>query len=233
MNPHDIVKFIKFKNDDKKTFFYSFLESILKIIDNDINIYQKTEVINCVNIFKNKLANDLISKELYRNFDYNLKIARNDIYTNLINDYIIDQNSKIYISKYINLNIIIINNNKYRFIQKYNNDLDSIILLESNSKYSPIFIIKNNTYYSIFNHTIIQETLENFSLDNRLIFNSNINLTDKEHKQISKLKNLTLNKLQCICNDYEICIYKYMDTRKLLKKKTELFEELKFYLLNK
>ena len=233
MNAQDLVKFIKFKNSDKNTFFYSFLESILRIIDNDINIYQKSEVIKCVNIFKNKLANDLISKELYRKFDYKLKIARNDIYTNLINDNIIEQNSKIYVSKYINLNIIIINNKKYRFIKKYNSDLDSIILLENNLKYYPIFIIKNNIYYSIFNHNIIQETLQQFSLDNRLIFNNNINLTDKEHKQINKLKNLTLHKLQCICNDYEICIYKYMDTRKLLKKKNELFEELKFYLLNK
>ena len=97
MNPTDIINFINFKNNDKKTFFYSFLESILRIIDNDINVYQKSEVIKCVNIFKNKLANDLISKELYRTFDYNLKIARNDIYSNLINDSIIDENSKIYI----------------------------------------------------------------------------------------------------------------------------------------
>lgn len=233
MNPIDVVNFIKFKHTDKKTFFYSFLESVLRIIDNDINIYQKSDVIKCVNIFKNKLANDLISKELYRNFDYNLKIARNDIYSNLINDVIIDENSKIYISKYINLNIFILNNNKYRTIQKYDNELDSIILLEKNLKYCPIYLIKNNAYYSIFNHTTIQEILLNFSLDNRLIFNSNVNITDKEHKQINKLKTLTLNKLQSICNDYEICIYKYIDTRKLLKKKTELFEELKFYLLNK
>tara|TARA_Y100000741_G_C18249649_1_gene556811 strand:+ start:704 stop:1405 length:702 start_codon:yes stop_codon:yes gene_type:complete len=233
MNPTDIINFINFKNNDKKTFFYSFLESILRIIDNDINVYQKSEVIKCVNIFKNKLANDLISKELYRTFDYNLKIARNDIYSNLINDSIIDENSKIYISKYINLNIIILNKNKYRYIQEYNNQINSIILLENDLKYFPIYIIKNNKYYSIFDNTIIQDVLQKFSLDNRLIFNSNIDITDKEHKQINKLKSLTLNKLQSICNDYEICIYKYIDTRKLLKKKIELFEELKFYLLNK
>tara|TARA_B000000565_G_scaffold255828_1_gene238203 strand:+ start:1160 stop:1861 length:702 start_codon:yes stop_codon:yes gene_type:complete len=233
MNSNDIINFIKFRISEKKTFFYNFLEAILRLIDNDINVHQKTDIFKYVNIFKNKLANDLISKELYKNFDYNLKICRNDIYSNLINDNIIDENSKIYISKYINLNIVILNNNKYRFVQKYNSEMDSIILLENNHKYCPIYIIKNNTYYSIFSNNIIQEILENFSLDNRLIFNNNINITDKEHKQINKLKGYTLNKLQSICNDYEICVYKYIDTRKLLKKKNELFEELKFYLLNK
>lgn len=233
MNSNDIINFIKFKTNDKKTFFYSFTEAVLRIIDNDINVFQKQDVLKCVSIFKNKLANDLISKELYRSFDYNLKIARNDIYSNLINDNITEENSKIYISKYINLNIIIINNNKYRFIQKYDNQLNSIILLENNIKYCPIFIIKNNSYYSIFNNDLIQEILKIYSLDNRLIFNNNVTITDKEHKQINKLKTYTLNKLQSICADYDINIYKYIDTRKLLKKKNELFEELKFYLLNK
>ena len=47
----DIIKFINFKTTDKKTFFYPFLEAILRLIDNDINIYQKQDIIQCVNIF--------------------------------------------------------------------------------------------------------------------------------------------------------------------------------------
>ena len=83
-----------------------------------------------------------------------LKIERNDIYSNLINNNN-DENTKKYISIYINLNIIIINNNKYRYINKYNNNLKSIILLENNDyKYFPIYIIKNNTYYT--RHLIIK-----------------------------------------------------------------------------
>ena len=219
MNISDITNFIKYKSTNKKTFFCSFLEAVLKLIDVDINVLHKNSVKEYVDIFRNKLANDLISKELYRKFDYSLKIERNDIYSNLINNNNIDENTKKYISIYINLNIIIINNNKYRYINKYNNNLKSIILLENDYKYFPIYIIKNNTYYNIFDNQIMSQLVNKYSLDNRLIFNNNININDKEFKQINKLKTLKLSKLQDICVDYNINIYKYEDTRKLLKKK--------------
>ncbi len=64
-----------------------------------------------------------------------------------------------------------------------------------------------------------------------MIFNNNITINDKEYKQINKLKSLKLCKLQDICGDYNINIYKYEDTRKLLKKKNELYEELKIKLI--
>ena len=231
MNVSDITNFIKFKSNNKKTFFCSFLEAVLKLIDVDINVLHKDTVKEYVAIFRNKLANDLISKELYRNFDYSLKIERNDIYSNLINNHNIDENTKKYVSIYINLNIIIINNNKYRYINKYNNNLQSIILLENDYKYFPIYIIKNNNYYNMFDNVIINELVNKYSLDNRLIFNNNLNINDKEYKQINKLKTLKLSKLQDICSDYNINIYKYEDTRKLLKKKNELYEELKIKLI--
>ena len=76
----------------------------------------------------------------------------------------------------------------------------------------------------------MSQLVNKYSLDNRLIFNNNININDKEFKQINKLKTLKLSKLQDICVDYNINIYKYEDTRKLLKK-NELYEELKIKLI--
>ena len=57
-------------------------------------------------------------------------------------------------------------------------------------------------------------------------------LTNNEYKEINKLKNYKLSKLQEICEIYEIDIYKNVDNKKLCKKKSELFEELKINLTN-
>ena len=123
-----------------------------------------------------------------------------------------------YIGYYINLNIIIINDLKYRYINEYDNNKNSIILLEKKKLYYQIYLIKNNNFNNIFTNKKILEIIKNFNLDNRLIFNNDIKLTEKKFKKINNLKNSNLKNLQNICNDYNICIYKYIDTRKLLKK---------------
>lgn len=230
MIQQSIIDLIKKKHNDKKTFFYHFIECIVRLIDIDNNILHKNDVINHTNIFRKKMADDLISKEYYKKLDYNLKIEKNEIYNNLVCNKNINENVKIYISVYVNLNIIVINNNKYRYINKYNNCLNSIILLENNDKYCPIYIVKNTEIITIFDHNTISNVLVVYSFDNRLIFNSNINNSD--YKKINQLKTYTLYKLQEICMNYDINIYKYIDTKKLLKKKIELFEELKYKLIN-
>ena len=110
----DIVNFINNKHKNKTLFLYNFLECILRIIDIEVNILPKNDIIEYTNVFKNRLANDLI-KSFYKKLDYNLKIERNEIYTNLIHNKNIDENTNKYIGYYINLNIIIINNYKYRY----------------------------------------------------------------------------------------------------------------------
>ena len=117
---NDIVNFINNKHKNKTLFLYNFLECILRIIDIEVNIFPRNDILEYTNIFKNRLANDLI-KNFYKKLDYNLKIARNEIYTNLIHNKNIDENTKKYIGYYINLNIIIINNYKYRYINNYDN----------------------------------------------------------------------------------------------------------------
>ena len=117
---NDIVNFINNKHKNKTLFLYNFLECILRIIDIEVNIFPRNDILEYTNIFKNRLANDLI-KNFYKKLDYNLKIARNEIYTNLIHNKNIDENTKKYIGYYINLNIIIINNYKYKYINNYDN----------------------------------------------------------------------------------------------------------------
>ena len=225
---NDIVNFINNKHKNKTLFLYNFLECILRIIDIEVNIFPRNDILEYTNIFKNRLANDLI-KNFYKKLDYNLKIARNEIYTNLIHNKNIDENTKKYIGYYLNLNIIIINNYKYRYVNNYDNKKKSIIILERNNKYHPIYLVKDNKHFNIYDNIILNEIISKFNLDNRLIFNNN-DICDKE---INKLKNNTLKSLQEICNDYDICLFKYIDTKKIFKKKNELFEEIKLKLTNK
>ena len=107
-------------------------------------------------------------------------------------------------------------------------------MLEKNNKYHPIYLInKKNEHYNIYNNDLLMKILSNFNLDNRLIFNNNLEISEKEYKTINKLKNNKLSVLQEMCGDYDICIYKYIDTKKIFKKKIELFEEIKLKITNK
>ena len=230
MNYEKIYELI---NNINIKYSYDFLETILRIIDVDLYNSPKFEIKTNVNIFRRKLANDLIQKKLYKNFPNILKFERNNIYSKLINNEECDENIYKYVSIYLELNIIILKNKKYRFVGSYNKNISSIILVEiENNKFIPIYLALNSKIYNIFEDYDIEKILNNFKLDNRLIFNNKKELTNNEYKQINKLKNYTLSKLQEICETYSINIYKYINDRKLYKKKLELFEELKINLIN-
>lgn len=224
---YDLINNVNIKNS------FSFLETILRIIDVDLYNSPKFDIKTNVNIFRRKLANDLIQKNLYKNFPNILKFERNNIYSKLINNEECDENIYKYVSLYLEVNIIILKNKKYRFVGSYNNTISSIILVEiDNTKFIPIYLALENKIYNIFEDFDIQKILDYFDLDNRLIFNNKNELTNNEYKQINKLKNYTLSKLQEICEIYSINLYKYINDRKLYKKKIELFEELKLNLIN-
>ena len=179
------------------------------------------------------MANDLLQKKLYKNFPNKLKFERNNIYSKLINNEPCDENIYKYISFYLELNIIIFKNKKYRFVGDYNNNISSILLVEiNNNKFIPIYILLDDKIYNIFEDFDIKKILEYFSTDNRLIFNNKKELTNNEYKKINKLKNYKLDKLQELCEVYSINIYEYKNEKKLLKKKKDLFEELKLILIN-
>lgn len=218
-------------NSSKKS--YNIVEAILRTLDIDLNLYPIEDIKNNVHIFRKKMGNELITKNIYKTLEYNLKIEKNEINSILINNKYIDENTTKYISYYINLNIIIINNNKYRYINKYNNILQTIILIEKDKKFIPVYLVEDNNIINVFCDNDIINILKYFTIDNSIIFNNKIELSDKDYKQINKLKNSTLKNLQVHCNNYNINIYKYIDTKKLYKKKSELFEELKFKLINK
>ena len=174
----------------------------------------------------------MIQKKLYKNFPNKLKFERNNIYSKLINNEDCDENIYKYISLYLELNIIIFKNKKYRFVGKYNNNISSIIIVEIDNKFVPIYMVIDSKIFNIFEDYNIQKILNKYKMDNRLIFNNKKELTNNEYKEINKLKNYKLSKLQEMCEIYEIDIYKNVDNKKLCKKKSELFEELKINLIN-
>lgn len=221
-------------NNNKKYNSYCILEGVLRIIDIELNNYNKHEIKNSVNVFRRKLGNELIQKKLYKILPNILKLEKNDIYSKLINNEKCDENIFKYISYYLELNIIIIKDRKYRYVNTYNSTIHSIILVEdNNNNFIAVYIINKDQIYNIFNDTDIKNILDNFTHDNKLVFNNKIEITNKEFKQINQLKNKTLSYLHKICEEYSINIYKYINDRKLYKKKDELFAELKLKLINK
>ena len=211
---YELINNVNIKNS------YNILEAVLRLIDIDLFNSQKYDIKTNVNIFRRKLANDLIQKKLYKNFPNKLKFERNNIYSKLINNEDCDENIYKYISLYLELNIIIFKNKKYRFVGKYNNNISSIIILEiDNNKFAPIYMVFDSKIYNIFEDHNIQKILNKYKMDNRLIFNNKKELTNNEYKEINKLKNYTLLKLQEMCEIYEIDIYKNKDNKKLCKKK--------------
>ena len=234
MKHNNIYKLVNSYTINEKTRGFSILEAILKIIDIDLCTYPKYDINNYVNIFRRKLANDLIQKKKYKDLPNILKLEKNDIYSKLINNEECDENTYKYVSFYLELNIIIIKNNKYRHVNEYNKNIHTIILVEINdNKYVPIFSIEDSIVYNMFSDKDLVEILKFFEVNSRLIFNNKVELTNKEMKQINKLKNYKLSQLHEICEIYSINIYKYISDRKLYKKKLDLFEELKLKLINK
>ena len=55
MNISDITSFIKYKSNNKKTFFCSFLEAVLKLIDVDINVLHKNTAARKKSALRNAL----------------------------------------------------------------------------------------------------------------------------------------------------------------------------------
>ena len=98
MNYDKICNFIN--NLNKQTGYY-ILEAILRIIDIDLYNSPKYEIKTNVDIFRRKLANDLLQKKLYKNFPNKLKFQRNNIYSKLINNEPCDENIYKYISFYL------------------------------------------------------------------------------------------------------------------------------------
>ena len=220
-------------NDVNKQNSYYILEAILRIIDIDLNNSPKYEIKTNIDIFRRKLANDLLQKKLYIKFPNKLKFERNNIYSKLVNNEEFDENIYKYISFYLELNIVILKNKKYRFVCPYNNNISTIILVEADdNKFIPIYILLDNKIYNIFEDCDMKKMLEYFTVDNRLIFNNKKELTNNEYKEINKLKNYKLDKLQELCEVYSINKYRCNNGKKIFKKKNDLFEELKLFLIN-
>jgi hypothetical protein len=207
---------------NKNKYKYNIYEAILRLLDIDICLLSIKDINIKSTILKNKLANDLISKKFYKLFDYNLKKQKNIIYTFLTSNNIhmdISNNIIKYISIYLNLNILLIKNNLYRFINEYNIYHNTIILIQKENKFIPYIYSYNNIYINFFNNIYIQEIIKLFNFNYEIIIDDNIPFSI----QFNKIKKYKLENIYNICSHYNIDLY---DNLKNLKTKKYLFEEL-------
>ena len=212
---------------------YYFLESILRLIDIDLNYLNREEIINNINIFRIKLGNDLIQENIYKLLPNKLRFSKNSIHLKLINNELCDENIYKYVSYYLELNILIFTNNKYRFVEPYDKDINTIILVEKNKiKFVPIYITDSqNKLYNMYDNIVIDDILLKFELNKKLIFNNKTEINEEEIKELNKLKNNKLEDLYKLCIIYDIDI-KVDTSKKKLKKKIIIVDELKKKLIN-
>lgn len=223
-------KYIRNIKDNAKNYY--FLESILRLIDIDLNNLNRNEIINNLNIFRIKLGNDLILENIYKSLPNKLRLNKNSIYLKLINNECCDENIYKYVSYYLELNILIFSDNTYRFVNEYDKDINTIILIEKDKiKFIPIYITDSqNKLYNMYDNIIIDNLLLNFELNKKIIFNNKNEINEEELKKINKLKNSKLNELQELCKIYNINIKDASNIK--FKKKIDIFEELKNKLIN-
>lgn len=211
---------------NKNKYKYNIYETILRLIDIDINLCDRNLIKERTHIFKIKLANDLITHKIYKKFNFNLKKQKNFIYNYLTSQ---PTNSKInyniikYISIYLNLNILIIKNNLYNFINDYNENINTLIIIDKMNSLFNGYNYKNKT---IFNNKEITELLKFYKKNYEIIIDDNIEFDS----QFNKIKKYDLDTLYNVCNFYNINIYdNYNKIKK--KSKAKLYEEL-YNILN-
>ena len=215
----------------KNKYSYNIYESILRVLDPEVSLLFYKDINIKSNILKKKLANDLILNSLYKRFDFDLKKQKDLIYNFLISNNIntpVSNNIIKYISIYININILIINNNLYRFINGYNEKINTIILIEKDEKFCPYIYQKDNLYVPFFNNSDTFNIIKLYNLNHEIIIDDNI-LFDT---QFNKIKKYNITKIYDICKFYKINIYGDSDCVKI-KPKKKLFEELYNILYNK
>ena len=83
----------------------------------------------------------------------------------------------------------------------------------------------------MYDNIIIDDLILKFDLNKKIIFNDKKEVNDEEIKKINKLKNNKLNELHELCLIYNIDI-KENNNKSKLKKKINLFNELKNKLIN-
>ncbi len=217
----------------KNKYKYNIYECILRIVDPEISLLNFTDINIRSNILKKKLANDLVLNNLHKKFDFDLKKQKDIIYNFLISSNInvpITNNIIKYISIYLNINILIINNNLYRFVNTYNENIKTLILIEKekDKKYYPYIYQKNNENKRFFNNNEISSIIELYDINYEIIIDDNVGFDT----QFNKIKKYDLTKIYNICKFYKMNIYSDDKNTKLKTKKT-LFEELYYILYNK
>ena len=209
---------------------YIFIEAILQLLDTNIKLFDKNDKFNMIKIFKKRMAADLIDNNLYKDFEYKLKIKKNYIYTVFTeNKNNIDQIIKQYISLYLHLNILILNENRYYFIYKYNPKIGTILFILDNNKYLPVEV-NNKVFY---NNTDIQLVEETLYVDELYRYKDESDISNSEKKLLKHLKNCKLSELNLYAVKYNIDTHTYNDNNVYKQKtKQELYEDIKNTIIN-
>jgi len=226
-------EYIKKEIDEiiKNKYKYNIYECILRIIDPEICLLNFTDINIKSNILKKKLANDLVLNNLHKKFDYDLKKQKDIIYNFLISSNInlpVSNNIIKYISIYLNKNILIIYKNLYRYVNTYNEKIETLILIEKERKYYPYIYYKNNICKRFFKNDEINNITKLYNINYEIIIDENVRF----ETQFNKIKKYDLTKIYEICKFYKINIYLDEKNTKKETKKT-LIEKLYNVIYNK
>jgi hypothetical protein len=194
----------KYKN---KSIIFSFINSILNIIDESFNLYDLNDKENIIKDFITKIDNDLFQKDLYNKFNYtkNKKFNKSDIQQVLKNALHFKYCDKFhllkeYISDYLGINIYIIKINndvidylncEFYLTKYYNNNFNkyvpNLIIINDNEIYKPILkynkeTLSNTSCIMYSENKCIIDNLWNYLNINEVYNNIIIKLKEESNK---------------------------------------------------
>lgn len=192
----------------------TFIDAILNILDNEYTLYNKKERKDYTTSLLRYIADQMFEEDFENKLQLypKIKSKKNLIFINLQSN-IIDNNVKQLIGIYLNLNILILINQKYFFLNNYNNTYGTIILIINIE-----FIYINK----IFNNLEITNLCENINEELLYKYIDDTDKTGSREKIAKILKKAKIPELKEYVKDYNLDSTK-MTKLDLCKYITELF----------
>lgn len=194
----------------------SFLKSVLYIIDNEFISLTDLAQKKVLNIVKKELAIKFIENKYSKEFSLRkYKLTKTDIQRILLNDEPLNLIIKQYISLFLNLNILVANedNQSITSLYDFKKHNGTIILGFKNNIYYPIIIENENFIYlpldKINNYKLISTEKDEINLDSKYT-----------SKDLNKFK---LNEIHIIAKNMDLSI---LDENNKKKVKNVLIEEI-------
>lgn len=213
----------------------SILKSVLFVIDNDYKLASDLDKKTMLNEFI-----CLLNSELNKSFkEYNLasyNVKKINIQKQLSN-YSLDDTCAIYISKYLKINLVIIDpyDETYEIFDEVKKENNNIILIKYINNNVKIFIPLLHIYGKLPDNSVLEDIFNSLKCKTGIKTNVNLNENVNENanensnensNELKPIKSYNLQEIQKLAIENNINLYSESDGKKKKKTKNIIYTEL-------